>query len=44
MYVYAFTPQKGVSGGDENASTYYILATQQTHTQGVRGAEGAIPG
>jgi hypothetical protein len=43
-YVHTFTPQEGVSGGDENASTYYAPATQQMHAQGVRGAEGAIPG
>ena len=39
-----FAPQEGVSGGDENASPYYVPATQQTHAQRVRGAEGAIPG
>jgi len=44
MYVYTFTPQEGVSGGDENASLYYIPAAQKTLALGVRGAEGAIPG
>jgi hypothetical protein len=44
MYVYTFAPQEGVSGGDENASLYYIPAAQQTLALGVRGAEGAIPG
>jgi len=29
MYVRAFTPQEGVSGGDENASPYYVLAAQR---------------
>jgi hypothetical protein len=44
MYIYTFAPQEGVSGGDENASLYYIPAAQQTLALGVRGAEGAIPG
>jgi hypothetical protein len=44
MYVYMFAPQEGVSGRDENASPYYVPANQQTLAQGVRGAEGAIPG
>jgi len=38
-YVHTLAPQQGVSGGDENASTYYVPATQRMHAQGVRGAE-----
>jgi hypothetical protein len=44
MYIYMFAPQERVSGGDKNASPYYVPAAQRTLAQGVRGAEGAIPG
>jgi hypothetical protein len=33
-------PQKGVSGGDEYASTYYVPATQRRPPQPVRGLRG----
>jgi hypothetical protein len=41
MYVRAFAPQEGVSGGDENASPYYVLATQQHSPPPSEGSDGA---
>jgi len=37
---YPLAPQQGVSGGDENASTYYVPATQRRSPQPVRGLRG----
>jgi hypothetical protein len=41
MYVRAFAPQEGVSGGDENASPYYILAAQRRSPPTSEGSERA---
>jgi hypothetical protein len=41
MYVRAFAPQEGVSGGDENASPYYVLAAQRRSPPASEGSERA---
>jgi hypothetical protein len=40
-YVRAFTPQEGVSGRDENASPYYVLAAQRRSPPASEGSERA---
>ncbi len=40
-YVRAFAPQEGVSGGDENASPYYVLAAQRRSPPASEGSERA---
>ena len=41
MYVRAFAPQEGVSGGDENACPYYVLAAQRRSPPASEGSERA---
>jgi hypothetical protein len=40
-YVSAFAPQEGVSGGDENASPYYVLAARRRSPPPSEGSERA---
>jgi hypothetical protein len=40
---YPLATQQGVSGGDENANTYYVPTAQLTLAQ-TRGVEGQAPG
>jgi len=40
-YVRAFAPQEGVSGGDESASPYYVLAAQRCSPPASEGSERA---